>query len=120
MGTLTDFGDVIAELATGTYTVTRWTSVDYEQGVVKLGETEEISLLAIVQQGTARARDLLPENMRSRELREVCTATELRTASGGQPADEIEIDGVAWQVQSVEDWRTLAGYFWAVVVRKDH
>lgn len=124
MGTVADMSDAIAELGGALYTVKRYARVTYSKGVQVAGAIEEFEILASVQSISGRELDRLPEGMRAREVRELYCVEKLFTADtaqeSGQPPDDVEIDGSLWQVQTAEDWNTLAGYFRAVVARKEN
>jgi hypothetical protein len=123
MGTVTDMSDVIAELGGELVTVKRYAKVRYSKGIQVAGAIEEFEIIASVQPLTGRELDRLPEGLRAREVRELYTVEKLFTADtakeSGQPPDDVELDGMLWEVQTLEDWNTLAGYFRAVVARKE-
>lgn len=65
--------------------------------------------------------DRLAELYRTREVRRFYTPELLRaTDSEEGPADEVEIDGKRWPVQTLEGWDKVAGYWKALLVRPGH
>lgn len=117
MGIVTDMADAIAEFS-APFDVSRWEGgPNYTAGMANRAEPTIVPIIACVQPIDGSLASHLPEEVRSRETRELYTQTELKGVRAGQVPDEIEIDGEGWQVQTVEDWSTLAGYFRAVVAR---
>jgi YbbR domain-containing protein len=110
-------------LATDAYTVTRVAAGAYDANgnwVPSVADPTEIAITASVQPLTARERQLLPENIRSKDTRKVYTQTELQSGSSstGQSADEIEIDSEDYVVNSVETWPAEPPFYVAVVALK--
>lgn len=63
----------------------------------------------------------LAELYRTHEVRRFYTAELLRaTDSENGPADEVEIDGKRWPVQTLEGWDKVAGFWKALLVRPGH
>ncbi len=110
-----NLSNVIASLATGTYTVTRWAADSYDtNGVLVKGATSTLSVLACVQPLTGRDLQRLPEGRRTREGKAVYTATALRV----EPvADRISIDGETYEVESVRVWYDSGAYYRAVALK---
>lgn len=111
-----DMSDVISQLGTGTYEVTRYSSTT-TGGRVSTAVASTFEIEAHVQPLTGREIDRLPELLRARETRAVFTTTALRTGYTGQQPDRITINGAAWEVEKVEPWDTLGGYHRAIVAR---
>lgn len=101
-------------LATGTYTVTRRGADVMVKGRLQPGPAETLEVRAVV--APLGGRDLLrlPEGQRAQERRLFLCPERLQT--GGSP-DTVTIDGEAWEVESVEDWSQLAGFFRCVVLK---
>lgn len=74
-------------------------------------------ITASIQPVSGRELDRLAELYRTREVQTVFTAAELRGSDSTQEPDEITVDGDQWQVQSVANWSTLAGFRRAVIAR---
>lgn len=112
-----DLSDVIALLATGTYTVTRRTDNGYDaNGVVSAPTTSTLSALGCAQPLTGRELQRLPEGMRTRELLAFWTETELRGREAGLP-DSLVIDDSTYEVEKVERWANLGNYYRAVLTK---
>lgn len=77
----------------------------------------QLQIEASVQPMGGRELDRLPELLRQREVRVVFTGTELKGTADTQEADQLTLDGEQWQVQTVESWSTLGGYYRAIVAR---
>lgn len=114
MDDLSDIGGIIEDFA-APYTVSRAGAIDFTTtpGFPLAGTPTAIPITAVVQ--PVRNKDLqrLPEGLRTDQLRAVFTETQLQTEP--QP-DTIVIDGLSWQVESVEPWES--GGFWKAIVRK--
>lgn len=78
----------------------------------------EFDILASVQPLTARERLLLPDNLRTKETRNVYTQTALQAGSvtTNQAADEIEINGLIFVVNSVTTWFDATPVFYIALV----
>jgi hypothetical protein len=112
-----DLSDVIALLSSGTYAVTRRGPAAFTAGRAVQAAPTTLTITASVQPIRGRELDRLEELYRTRELQALWTATELRTAGAAGEADTVEIGGASWQVQSVESWAELGGY-WKVLVAR--
>lgn len=102
-----DFADLISDLSTGSYTVTRRAAaVDDGHGRMKPGAQSSFPIQAACVQPRGRELLRLPEGRRADEARMVYTLTELLV--GGQAAsheaDLILIDGATYEVSSVDRW----------------
>lgn len=115
-----DAGDLIGSLSTGTYTVTRRAAATYVAGILTPGATSTLSIVAAVVPATGRDLERLPEARRSVETRAVFTATALKIGAQAAPyeSDLVSIEGDSWEVQHLETWPGLAGYYRAIVQRK--
>jgi hypothetical protein len=115
---MSDFSDTIARFATGRYTVTRTPARTYGgDGLVDPASPKTLTIEASVQPLRGRELERLPEGLRSSEVMQVFTTTELKTQSTSHEPDVIAIDGESWQVEIVERWKDL-GNFYRAVVRK--
>lgn len=63
--------------------------------------------------------ETIPDGDRSRARLVIYTASELRTPNQFTkvPADQVQIDGYWWEVESVERWRQVMPHYKAVVAR---
>lgn len=106
---------VIADLATGSYTVTRRAADTYDaNGVRVLGATSTFAVVACVQPVLGRELQRLPEARRTREAKALWTQTALQA----QPvADRVTIDGEAYEVDSVQRWADSGDYYKAIVLK---
>jgi len=111
--------DVIALLASGTYSVTRPGITGIDSGRRVAGVTTSFSITASVQPASGRQMDRLPEGLREREGMTLWTPTELRTAqvSEGIEADLVSIDGSTFEVVAIDRWAALGNYYRATVTR---
>lgn len=114
-----DMSDVIAELGGTTYDVTRRAASTTAGGRVTPGASSQLQILAAVQPLNGRETDRLPEFLRSREVRQLFTATELRAAGSvaGADADVVSIGGLNWEVSTVEAWHEHGGFYRVLVSR---
>lgn len=101
--------DVITAFATGTYTVTRYGSGTYSNGVLVAGSTSTISVVASVQPVTGRDLQVLPEGQHSIETKVVYTTTELKSRDASNAGDRISIGGESWEVFRVEKIEAFGG-----------
>lgn len=92
-------------------------STTYTGGRAISAAATETTIDALVMPLSGRDTQKLPENLRAMETRQVFTAEVLRGADPGQQPDEVLIEGKWWQVQTVGDWVSLAGYIRAIVAR---
>jgi len=92
-----------------------------------LPETEaEVQIDMWIQPSTGDDLQRLPEGLRTQEVVKAYALEELRAGdlSEGQKPDELEIDGVRWQVEQVWDWNDGSwsmrnGSYWkALAIRK--
>ena len=101
--------DLIAEMATGSYVVTRRrAAVNDGHGRRIPSSTPATSLTIVAAVVPASGRDLLrlPELRRANETRTIFTDTLLQVGdqAGTYDADLVTMDGEAWEVQHVETW----------------
>jgi hypothetical protein len=108
--------DAISSFATGTYGVTRPTPGTTTVGVYQEGTPLLFQVTGCMQPLGPRELMRLPEGERSRERLKFFTTTELRvTIAGGPLCDRVTYRGASYEVESVEPWDELAGFFVAVL-----
>jgi hypothetical protein len=119
---LSRLAGTVGRLSTpGTLTATRRAAGTTDgRGRAVEGATSTFPLQGSVQPVTGRDLLRLPEGLRTRELVAIISATELHTANAaaGTVADVVAYQGASYEVQSVEDWSLLGGY-WRVVAAKE-
>lgn len=110
--------DVILEFAVP-YTLTRRSPPVVVAGRASAPAEEAIAIVAAVIPANGRDLLLLPEDMRTREAVTIFSTFEIRTAEDatGAPPDTIEHEGETYQIQTVQDWSRLGG-FWRGVALK--
>lgn len=94
--------------------VTRYAAGTYVAGKYVPGAASTVTALATVQPLGGNDIMRIPEGDRTRERRKLYSADLLyieRPATKNK-ADEVSIDGVAWQVESIETWPN----YWKVIV----
>jgi hypothetical protein len=102
-----DLSDAVLEFATP-YTVTRRTAGSFVNGRHQPGGTTTFEVKAAVMPLTGRDLMRLPEGMRTSEALAVYTTTRLQMS--GQP-DTIAIGDATYEVQEMEDWMQLGGFY---------
>lgn len=112
-----DLADAIAELSSGSYTVTRRANPTNVNGYVVAGSTSTFSVVASIQPAPGKTLDLLPEGYRGRGGQVCFCATPLRTAQAGQVPDLISVGGIAHEVVGIGTWEDLGGYQRTILVR---
>jgi hypothetical protein len=111
-----DLSDAILQLASP-YTVTRRAANGYgSDGRAIAPTTSTVTVQAVVEPLKGKDVARLPEGLRTRRSKVVFTPTQLYAQEGGQNPDRISIDGEAYEVQAVERWYELGGFYRAVVV----
>lgn len=108
--------DSIADLASGTYTVTRRARPSLSAGRATAGAVARtFSIVASVQPSNGRDAQFFPEGTRIVDMRTVWTATEALTNGDAQyVADEIAIAGETFEVVHVPQWHSPDETFWIV------
>lgn len=114
---LFDLSDAIAELASGTYTVTRRAAPTNVNGYAVPGASSTFTITASIQPAPGKALDLLPEGYRGRGGQLCYTSTPLRTAQSGQVPDLVNVDGVQHEAVELATWEALGNYQALVLVR---
>ncbi len=87
---------------------------DWQDGVPNKSD-----ILGVVQSLNANELLVLAEGDRTKSTAKIHTQTELRTADEltSTKADKIEYQGSTWNVSSVNNRKTIGGYFKAILVR---
>lgn len=80
---------------------------------------DESTIRASIQPISGRQRQALPEGIRQTVDLRLYTKSELRTADDqqGVPADHVVIDGEAYRVVQVQQWRQLMAHYQVDVER---
>lgn len=109
----------LADLATGTYTVTRASGPGtYVEGVYVPTGTAPVSISAAIVPLLGGPQLLrLPEGKRSIDAIEVFTATALQVEAPDQEPDVISYQGRSWQVDVVDDWSGAGAFYRALATR---
>lgn len=99
--------------------VTRGSVGTTANGRYSPGPTSTLTIAGSVQPLNGKDLLRLPEGMRTRDLLAVFTETELRVvdAGAGTPPDVLTINGAAYEVEKVERWAELGGYWKAIVAK---
>lgn len=113
---MTSFADAIEDFS-NTYTVTRRAAGTWVKGKHLPGSPSTFEIRASVQPMSGEELLRLPEGMQTSEVRRLFTATKLVARAGNAVPDEVAIDDDRWEVQLVESWHSLGG-FYSVVVRR--
>lgn len=115
-----DMSDVVEDMFTDTYTVTRRSPSAYVAGRLQASTTSTFTISACVQPIAGIDLQRLPEGMRVEEGRSVWSAATLLTKGPAQDPDFIEIDGDTYEVVSSEAWQAAGNYCKAIVQRLGH
>ncbi len=86
------------------YTVYRAIQGDYVKGVYTDGSMSEVTIIANIQPVTGDDLKTLPEGQHADAVRVLFTETELNTRESGFEPDQVGVDGLLWEVISVEKW----------------
>lgn len=90
-----------------------------EHGRWQEGPSNEFEICASVQTATDKDLQKLPEGRRLRGGIRVYTTSELLTASVDEKRqpDVLTWDGAQWQVEQIDDWFEVAGYYKVIATR---
>ena len=107
-----NLSSIITNLGATSYIVTRLASNGYTDGRRNAPTSSTLTVLAMVQPLAGRELDRMPEGLQDKELRAVWTEADLKVTvvGGDNEPDVITIDGVPYQVQTVENWSQLGNY----------
>lgn len=97
---------LIANFATGTYTVTRTARGSTVRGKTGAGSTSTVTARAAVWPASGDDLRRLPEGRRTAESLNFVTVTELYVGGQGEAyeADTVSIRGESWEVSDVDAW----------------
>lgn len=115
-----DLSDAIAELATGSYEITRTAAGTWSEttGEYTPGATTTETIDAVVVPASGEQLQRLPEGLRSSSSIAVYTAVALKPAeANGAPGDRLTWGGQVFEVQVVKPWNEAGGFCEAVAVR---
>ncbi len=114
MSPVADMSDVLALLGTGTYMVTRPLAPTLTQGRVVPGAAQTpFATSGSMQPLSGRDLQRLPEGDRATEQLWYYTKATLLTSdvATGRVADLVNVGGVSYEVQTVEDWSASGNYY---------
>lgn len=106
-----DLSDVIDELATGIYAVSRPGPTTYTNGRRDPPTTTAFELRALVHNVSGRALDRLPEGLRTKEAIAIFSTVELKTSSSAGEPDVVTYAGNTYQVDVCDRWKASGNYF---------
>jgi hypothetical protein len=117
---LARLASTITRLGGGPVTITRPGAPTLDAGRVVEGRSTVVTTQASVQPVSGRELLRLPEGLRTRELVAVYSPVELRTANAtsGALADQVAYGGATYEVQLVEDWSRLGGYWRGIAAKR--
>lgn len=118
MTSICDMSACIAKLSAGTVQRVRHEAGTYNKGRWSEGAETITTITASVQPVTGKELELLPETFRARGTVKIYSTTELFQGSRelGQSPDSIIWNGKRYEVDTVEDWSALGGYWKAFAV----
>ena len=105
--------DILTDLGLPNYTVTRTAQATWTNGIAVPGSTSTLSVLGAFWPANGRDMLRLPEARRAQATMKGVVDTALFTGGEGSPyeADQITIDGVAWEIQHVGSWTNSPGFY---------
>ena len=112
-----DLSDVVDQLATGIYSVTRSGPTTFTKGRRDAPTTSTLEVRAVVYPVSGRTLDRLPEGLRTHEAISIVTKTELKTAETGGEPDKISVNGGLYQVQAVDRWQPSGNFYRVLATR---
>lgn len=115
-----DLSDVVDSMITDTYALTRRSPSSYVDGRLQPSTNTVLSFSASVQPAMGRDLQRLPEGMRTAEIRAIFTTFPLLTQGAGQDPDIVAIEGDAYEVQTVEAWGNVGGFYKALALKLGH
>ena len=114
-----DLAGVVDSLAEPVTLATPAMGVLRDDGFWVSGAEAETTITVVSWPTTGRESQLLPEGIRSRELRTFVSSVELRGALGGEGKEAHRIKGYLgadWEVQRCKPWN-IGGFWESVAVR---
>jgi hypothetical protein len=106
-----DLSSTVSRFATGTYVVTRDARTYGADGRLDTTPSSTFQVTACVQPVAGKDLERLPDGMRTRDVLTIFTATELKEK------DVVAWSGRQYEVDQVEPWSELGGYYRALATR---
>jgi len=106
---------VLGTFQTGTYQVTRRAETTTADGRAQQASPSILTVDAVVMPLTGSDLQRLPEGERGSERRKVITKTPLKDVA--EP-DQISIENVMYEVETIESWTGFGDDFYKAIVRK--
>lgn len=104
--------DVIADFATGTYTVTRTTQSTYLDGRVIPGADSVFDIVASITPMSGRELQVHAEGNHASEAKMILTVTQIRPIDPTNAGDSIAINGEQWDFFKVSTWEAFGETFY--------
>lgn len=101
-----------------TITLKRTPKGTFVNGRHQPGVTTASPLRAVVAPVTGRELEQLPEGLSTKEVVQVFTVERLYPASDVYDSDVLEVEGDDYEVQTVEPWHTLGGFFRSLATKE--
>ncbi len=117
-----DLSSVVASFYTDTFVVTRTTSAATfgSDGRLAAATTTTVRVQGVEVPITGRELQRLQEGYRGAEVKVLFTVAPLYTIDARQAADTVVIEGDTYQVEKVEDWSRLGGYYRVTLLKVGH
>ena len=112
--------DVVEDMFTDTYTVTRRSPSAYVAGRLQPATTSALTISACVQPIAGIDLQRLPEGMRVDGALSLWTTTPLFTKGPLQDPDFVDVEGETFEVATVEPWGMVGNYYKAILQRMGH
>lgn len=109
---------VIANFATGTYTVLRASRGTYVKGRYVPAVETTLEVVASVQPGSGRGLRAEAAAEHGEEYKTIYTVSELRTRTPTSDPDYVLIDGERWRVTNSTRWEAFGGVHYVVQVAR--
>lgn len=98
----------------------RYSAGENVDGKYVEGQAEDLPILMSVQPVTGRQLEMLPEGKRAKEVLVGYTEhTDIRTVEQGDQADQVLVDGIAYEVHSRKHYRAVIPHASVMLVRVD-
>ena len=115
-----DMSDVVEDMFTDFYTVTRRSPSAYVLGKLQPSTTSTLTISACVQPIAGIDLQRLPEGMRVDGALSLWTTTPLFTKGPAQDPDFVAVEGETFEVATVEPWGMVGNYYKAILQRMGH
>lgn len=118
MPLVADFSDTVSTFSSLTpYAVKVAAAPSFSHGIASQTYTPTTATAMVAPMTSDKELQRMPEGTRLDQLREIFTpfATKAGNEATGESADVWTIDGVDFQVEQVEPWNVLGGFFRAVL-----